>query len=834
MELTDTIRDNFKDEVVMQNNDKNLNAGVLVGLIIMLLGMPSHGADAPIIQPGLPGELGVLISSKDASEIADSSHTAADIQFMTLMIPHHDQALTMSKMAPDRTNNKEVLEIAGRIEKSQADEIAFMRQWLSERGASLTSIETHEHHESSHSGHSGHWGHNKMHGMASENQLSELKNSEATKFDQMFLKLMIAHHDGAIKMVKDLRDQPGSAYDSSLNEFASDVSNDQTVEIERMNQMLVGLSDDPRAGLAGGLFDAEYASKNMNLVVSLPKPDGFYDPDNVGGLKAEKSADEVSEKEKKQLKSVAKSSRSGRYPMLSFDNTDMAFNGNTLVVGNYHGFNIYDIENAKNPKLISSVVCPGGQGDVSIVEHLLIMSVEQSRGRLDCGREGVSEDVSEERFRGIRIFDISNLEFPIQVGAVQTCRGSHTHSVVSGPTDDGAILVYNSGTSRIRDQEELDGCVDSTPGDTQTSLFRIDVIEIPINEPSKAKIIDSPTVFADAETGSLAGLWRGGDHGDDTQRTSRTDQCHDITIFPSLGIAAGACSGNGILFDISDPRKPKRIHDVQDSGFAYWHSATFNNAGTKVLFTDEWGGGGRARCRAWDPITWGADAIYDIVNGELQAKSYYKMPAPQLETENCVAHNGSIIPIPGRDIFVQAWYQGGISIMDFTDSENPFEIAYFDRGPMLEETLLSGGFWSTYYYKGFIFGTEMVRGLDILELIPSDHLSKHEIAAAIGAFPKDGPTNIFNPQQQVEMTWPITPTLALAYLDQVQREGNIGRQDEKELRNSLLMLEKGEGNKTKKTLALINSYTPEQSDRFIKHTEKTEALQKVLREISSI
>ena len=239
----------------MQNNDKNLNAGVLVGLIIMLLGMPSHGADAPIIQPGLPGELGVLISSKDASEIADSSHTAADIQFMTLMIPHHDQALTMSKMAPDRTNNKEVLEIAGRIEKSQADEIAFMRQWLSERGASLTSTETHEHHEASHSGH------NKMHGMASENQLSELKNSEATKFDQMFLKLMIAHHDGAIKMVKDLRDQPGSAYDSSLNEFASDVSNDQTVEIERMNQMLVGLSDDPRAGLAGGLFDAEYASK---------------------------------------------------------------------------------------------------------------------------------------------------------------------------------------------------------------------------------------------------------------------------------------------------------------------------------------------------------------------------------------------------------------------------------------------------------------------------------------------------------------------------------------------------------------------------------------------
>ena len=281
---------------------------------------------------------------------------------------------------------------------------------------------------------------------------------------------------------------------------------------------------------------------------------------------------------------------------------------------------------------------------------------------------------------------------PIQVGAVQTCRGSHTHSVVDGPTADGKIIVYNSGTSSIRDQEEMEDCFEDIPGDDRTALFRIDVIEIPISDPSQSKIIHSPTVFSDPETGVLAGLWRGGDHGDETQETEITDQCHDITVFPSAKLAAGACSGNGILFDISNPIEPKRIDDVTDTGFAYWHSATFNNDGTKILFTDEWGGGGRPRCRAWDPLDWGANAIYDIQNEKLEFRSHFKMPAPQKETENCVAHNGSIIPVPGRDIFVQAWYQGGISVIDFTDSSNPIEIAYFDRGPYLEDELIPGGF----------------------------------------------------------------------------------------------------------------------------------------------
>jgi hypothetical protein len=431
----------------------------------------------------------------------------------------------------------------------------------------------------------------------------------------------------------------------------------------------------------------------------------------------------------------------------------MAFSQDLLVTGSYHGFNIYSLINNGIPELLSSVICPGGQGDVSIVEHLLIMSVEQTRGRIDCGRQGAGSEPTPDRFRGIRIFDISNPQNPRQVGIVQTCRGSHTHSVVNARTKEGKIIVYNSGTSSVRDQEELETCFEAIPGDNRTALFRIDIIEIPIDNPSASRIVKSPTVFADEETGVLAGLWRGGDHGDETQRTSRTDQCHDITVYPAAQIAAGACSGNGILFDISDPYSPIRMDVVSDSGFAYWHSATFNNDATKVVFTDEWGGGGRPRCRAWDPLDWGANAIYDIVDGKLVLKSYYKMSAPQQETENCVAHNGSIVPIPNKDIMVQAWYQGGLSVLDFTDSENPIEIAYFDRGPISDEKLVTGGYWSAYFYEGNIYATEIARGLDVFQLIPSNFLTKDEITAATYAFPEIGPSRLFNPQQQIPMTW---------------------------------------------------------------------------------
>ena len=706
-----------------------------LSLPLILIFTVSLSAEPLIIQPGLPGTVSKEINSEEAINIANTGFTKDDTVFMNHMIVHHEQALTLSRLAPNRTNTQEILDLAGRIDVSQEDEISFMQGWLEERN-----IEVHAH-MSMH--------HMKMMGMASDQDIAKLSSSKGMEFDELFLRLMIAHHEGALDMVKELKRQPGSAYDPLMFEFVSDLSNDQGVEIERMNTLLTGLSKDPRASLKGGLYHAEEAILNLDLVQSLKKPAGFFDPSNPLN---ERLSNE--DKEDEEEKPLAERSRNSRSPMLSFSNTDMAFSGNVMVAGSYHGFNIYNLDNQGHAKLVSSVICPGGQGDVSIVGNLLIMSVEQNRGRIDCGLQGAGTEPNPERFRGIRIFDISDLKRPQQVGAVQTCRGSHTHSVVSGPDENGIIIVYNSGTSSVRDQEELESCFEAIPGDNRTALFRIDVIEIPIANPSQAKIVKSPTVFADPETGALAGLWRGGDHGDDTQDTSRTDECHDITVFPSKNLAAGACSGNGILFDISDPYNPRRLDVVTDVGFAYWHSATFNNAGDKIVFTDEWGGGGRPRCRAWDPMDWGANAIYDIVDNKLVFKSHYKMPAPQTETENCVAHNGSIIPIPNRDIFVQAWYQGGLSVMDFTDSENPIEIGYFDRGPISEEQLISGGYWSTYYYEGKIYGTEIARGIDVFEMMPSQFITQKEIDMAAKAYPAVGDKRLFNPQQQFPLTWP--------------------------------------------------------------------------------
>ena len=764
-----------------------LSHALLSGLALTLIAGPAL-SNSPIVQPGAPGEPPRELSAEEAIEVADTRYTASDAQFMRDMIPHHQQALEMSRLAPDRTNSPALLEIAGKIEAAQGDEIAFMEQWLTSRGESVDRSPAHGDHHT-------------MKGMATEAQMAALAVASGVAFDRQFLSLMIAHHEGAIEMVEALMEQPGSAYDPTLFEFTTDVTNDQSKEIELMHSLLLVLSDDPRASLAAGLYDAEEAIWNLRKVAALTKPPGFYDPANPAELPPERflpidvttaaneavddeqetpahhhgkehvdvsdhmatdTTDTSEEEAQESDETEADETPDPRSPLLSFSNTDVAFRDDIMIAGSYHGFNIYQLGEDGHPDLTASVVCPGGQGDVSIVDDLLIMSVEETRGRVDCGLEGVTDEISDERFRGLRIFDISDLTRPKQVGAVQTCRGSHTHSVVSGPDADGKLIVYNSGISRVRDEEELPGCFDESPGDDRTALFRIDVIEIPVDNPAASRIIDSPTVFADPETGALAGLWRGGDHGEDTQETSRTDECHDITVFPSLNLAAGACSGNGILFDITDPRAPERIDAVSDSGFAYWHSATFNNDGSKVLFTDEWGGGTRPRCRTYDPLTWGADAIYDIVEGKLVFRSHFKMPAPQGETENCVAHNGSIIPVPGRDIFVQAWYQGGLSIIDFTDSANPIEIAYFDRGPIDDTDLVTGGYWSTYWYQGRIYGTEIIRGIDVFALTPSEHLSANEIAAAEMA----NQGGLFNPQQQFPVTWPAAPTVSLAYLDQ--------------------------------------------------------------------
>ena len=776
---------------------RSSRTALLPALLAMLSG--ASQAQAPIIQPGAPGQPSRQISAAEAIAPAVTRFSADDVQFMQDMIPHHAQALEMSALVPERTARSEMIDLARRIESSQQDEIEYMQGWLHERGLDVSEPGSSTHGHGGHGSHGHHaHPHHSMEGMATPEQMAELEAALGDAFDTLFLRLMIVHHQGALTMVEQLLAAHGSAQDPALQEFTTHITNDQKAEIERMTAMLTGFSPDPRAGLAAGFSDAGEALLNMALLAALPMPAGFFDPDNPAGLSpsrlaalvaGEPDASAVADSPATEDEPAAEADEdkpADRRPLLDFAHTDMAFAGNLLVVGNYHGFNIYDLGNDGMPALVSSVVCPGGQGDVSVVDNLLILSVEQQRGRLDCGLMGVAGKVSEERFRGLRIFDISDPELPVQVGAVQTCRGSHTHTVVAGPGEDRRLIVYNSGIGPVRDGDELEGCLDESPWrDERTALFRIDVIEIPIDRPEAARIIDSPAVFTDPVTGAIAGLWDEGDHGPRTQTTYETDHCHDITVFPELGIAAGACSGNGILFDISDPLKPKRIHEVVDPGFAYWHSATFSNDGTKVIFADEWGGGMRPRCRASDPPTWGANAIYDIVDRQLVFRGYYKLPAPQGEQENCVAHNGALLPVPGRDIMVQAWYQGGISVFDFTDSARPVEIAFFDRGPIDAEELILGGFWSAYWYQGLVYGTEIVRGLDVLSLVPSEALSANEIAAAALAVTGTA----FNPQQQYRVRWPAEPVVARAYQDQLLRAGRLAPASSARLTDALARAE---------------------------------------------
>ncbi len=718
----------------------------LAGIVVAsgLWATPAVG-QPPIIQPGAPGEPSREISAEDASNLTAIDYTDGDIRFMQGMISHHAQALEMTRLLESRTDNAMMRQLSGRIDISQRDEIMMMQGWLRDRGQTVPETDAYQQAEFV-----------RMPGMLTDEEMEELEGAPGEAFDRLFLRLMIKHHRGAITMVDNLLDQAGAAQDAQLYAFTSDVSSDQEMEINRMDSMLAELSSDERVQLAAGIDDADEAIWNMVLAASRGKPAGFYESTQAESEDANGNG----------------SDEAVRRGLLNFANTDMAFAGDLLFKGNYHGFNTYRVEVPTSPQLVSSVVCPGGQGDVSVVGNLLIMSVEQTRGRLDCGLQGVADAVSPERFRGLRIFDISDMRLPRQVAAVQTCRGSHTHTLVGDPTGDGVVYVYGSGTAPVRSADELAGCSDESPAENpDTSLFRIDVIEIPLGNPEEARVVSRPFVFQDQESGDVAGLWRGGDHGPGTQSTSPTNRCHDITAYPEVGLAAGACSGNGILFDISDPLNPSRIDEVVDPGFAYWHSATFNNDGTKVIFTDEWGGGSRARCRASDPRQWGANAIYDVVDGHLEYRSHYKLPAPQSETENCVAHNGSLVPVPGRDIMVQAWYQGGISVFDFTDSTNPFEIAYFDRGPFDAEEIAMAGYWSAYWYRGFIYGTEIARGLDILELLPSEFLTENELGAASVVAPAT-----FNAQDQRRTEWPARPVIARAYLDQLGPSNTLDAQ----------------------------------------------------------
>lgn len=586
-------------------------------------------------------------------------------------------------------------------------------------------------------------------------------------------------------------------------------------------------SPDPRVGLGAGLFDAEEAIWNLRMLSTTPPPEDF----------------------------------------LGATSSDLAFTGNYAIQGNYNGFMIWDLSNPESPALAIDYLCPASQSDVSVYENLLFVSGEGLGGRVDCGTEGVRETVSEDRLRGIRIFDISDITDPQYITNVQTCRGSHTHSVLADPNDLENVYIYVSGSAPVRPDEELPGCTTAFPDeDPNSPLFRIEVIKVPLANPEAAAIANSPRIFDDLEApptrdmtpeereriedarerGAFIGEMMGrervisngmarsflaqiieerGGSGEPTAadsaalrdqlpnfiddmlsargRASRAlgpNQCHDITLYPEIGMAGGACEGYGLLLDISDPVNPVRIDAVADSNFAYWHSATFNNDGTSVLFTDEWGGGTQPKCRDTDPMEWGANAIYTINDGKMDFQSYFKLPAVQTSQENCVAHNGSLIPIPDRDIMVQSWYQGGINIFDWTDPANPIEIAFHDRGPISDQRLISGGSWSVYWYNGMIVNSEIARGLDVFELVPSDFITQNEIDAA-----NTVKMEYFNPQGQPKFVWPASYALAKAYADQLERNRELDRSSLQMIREGIARAERARGSEQNRLLGELAS-----------------------------
>ena len=547
-------------------------------------------------------------------------------------------------------------------------------------------------------------------------------------------------------------------------------------------------SPDPRVGLSAGRWDAAQAAWNIRLVSTTPPDEKF----------------------------------------LGVTSSDLAFTGKYVIQGNYNGFQIFDISAPSKPTLALTYLCPASQSDVSVYKHLLFVSGEGQTGRLDCGIQGVPEPVSKDRLRGIRIFDISKMSSPKYIANVQTCRGSHTHTVVTDPRDKENIYIYVSGSAGVRSAEELPGCKDGPIDDPDTSRFRLEVIKVPLAAPQTAAIISSPRIFyglappprrvepgrggagrgADAAatgaagtgaTGATAGTGRGGGRAN-----TGPNQCHDITVYPEIGLAGGACGGYGLLLDIKDVANPKRIDQVADINMSFWHSATFSNDGTKILFSDEWGGGSQPRCRETDKLEWGANALFTIDNGKMNFKSYYKIPAAQTSFENCVAHNGSLVPIPGREVMVQGWYQGGISVFDWTDPSKPQEIAYFDRGPLDGTRLITAGSWSVYWYNGMIVSSEIQRGLDIFELLPSGLLSRNEIDAA-----KTVRFDFLNAQEQRKLVWPPSFAKARAYLDQLERSKGLSEATISTVRAQLASAEKLSGGARqqalKKLVAQLNT-----------------------------
>jgi hypothetical protein len=490
---------------------------------------------------------------------------------------------------------------------------------------------------------------------------------------------------------------------------------------------------DPRVGLAPGRGNtAEQALHHMRLVSWTPKPAAL---DSVRGL--------------------------------TFINSDLAFRGDIVYQGNFSGFMIWDVSDPSRPQLLNTTVCATDQGDPSIHGNLLFISAESPRSRIDCGTQGVEH--GRDRMRGVRIFDVSDPRNPRAVANVQTCRGSHTHTLVPHPTDSNIVYIYVGGSSNVRDAAEMAGCsAGSVAENPNTAQYRVDIIRVPLDDPAQSAVVAHTRLFEGIQR--EAGY--GGELYPDGRPTGRLvggpTGCHDLTSYPELNLIAGACGLFGILLDATDPERPVRLDAVSDHNFSLWHTAVFSNDGSAVVFTDEWGGGTSPRCRETDPMRLGGNTILSIRDGRMTQHAYFKMPAAQTATENCVSHNGGLIPVPGRDLMVQGWYQGGVNVFDFTDRDNPVEIAYFDRGPVDADNLVVAGSWGAYWYNGYIYSSELDRGLDVLELVPSEHLSQNEIDAA-----KLVVMDEYNPQSQPRLVWPAAFPVVRAYLDQLVRNDGL-------------------------------------------------------------
>ena len=543
--------------------------------------------------------------------------------------------------------------------------------------------------------------------------------------------------------------------------------------------------------------------------------------------------------------------------------SDIAFTGNYAIMGNYFGFQTYDISDPPHPRLVVGYLCPTSQGDPTVYGHLLFVSGENPSNRTDCGSTPLTQDstgASMERFRGIRIYDISDMAKPRLVKNLQTCRGSHTNTLVIDPRDRDNVYIYVSGYSSVRSDRELPGCKASNdPADMSSAQYRIDIIQVPVAHPEQARVINTPHVLADlsgrtvhappaadtvgrgaaaaARAGGAGNAGRAGGGRAGGGRAGRggaiapnptpgvgQNGCHDITSYPAIGLAGGACSGYGLLFDITDAKNPRRIVAVSDSNMSFWHSATFSNNGDKVLFSDEWGGGNAPRCKSTDPLIWGGNAIFTLQNRKLAFQSYYKMPAAQTTEETCTAHNGSLIPIPGRDVMVQAFYQGGITVFDWTDAAHPMEIAFFDRGPSVGG---SGGHWSAYWYNGYLYGNDEGRGIDVWELTPNAYLSQNEIDAA-----KSVKLTYSNAQEQQRFVWPATFALARAYLDQLERNTGLPAARIAAVRSGLANAESTSGSTRSSQLAtLAASLSSDMSSA--RDRGRTQLLQRAIQDLAA-